>query len=76
MHTMNPTAVTAARLDAALDLIAEVMVLHERPQFAPYLDRLERELEALLANGDVMARARRRIAARAANDNLKPAVAA
>jgi hypothetical protein len=76
MHTMNPTAVTAARIESALDLISEVMVLHERPQFAPYLYRLERELEALLANDDVMARARRRVEGRAANDNRKPAVAA
>lgn len=43
--------------------------MHDRPQFAPYVERLERELEALLANDDVMARARRRVEGRAANDN-------
>jgi hypothetical protein len=76
MHTMNPTAVTAARIESALDIVSEVMVLHERPQFAPYVDRLERELAALQSTNDVMARARRRIAARCANDNRKAEVAA
>lgn len=76
MNTTNPSAVTAARIESALDIVSEVMVLHERPQFAPYVDRLERELAALQSTNDVMARARRRIAARGANDNLKPAVAA
>lgn len=69
MNATNPTAATAARLESALDLIAECIVMHDRPQFAPYVERLERELEALLANDDVMARARRRVESRAANDN-------
>ena len=76
MHTMNPTAVTAARIESALDLISEVMVRHNRPQFAPYVERLEREIAALQSKDDVMARARRRVEGRAANDNRKPAVAA
>jgi hypothetical protein len=76
MHIQSPHAVTAARIESALDLISEVMVRHDRPQFAPYLYRLERELSALQSEGDVMARARRRVEARAANDNAKPAVAA
>ena len=69
MTTLNAPAVTAERLDTALDLIAECMVLHNRPQFAPYVERLEREIAALQSKDDVMARARRRHAARAANDN-------
>jgi hypothetical protein len=73
-------AVSIERLDAALDLIAEVMVLHDRPQFAPYVERLEREVAALHSKDDVMARARRRLEGRmataVANDNAKPAVAA
>jgi carbamoylphosphate synthase large subunit len=76
MQSQNPTAVTAARIESALDLISEVMVRHDRPQFAPYLDRLERELAAMQSEGDVMARARRRVEARAANDNAKTEVAA
>jgi hypothetical protein len=76
MNTTNPSAVTAARIESALDLISEVMVLHERPQFAPYVERLERELASLQSKDDVMARARRRVAMRGANDNAKPAVAA
>jgi hypothetical protein len=76
MNTTNPPAVTAARIESALDIVSEVMVLHERPQFAPYVDRLERELAALQSTNDVMARARRRIAARGANDNVKIEVAA
>jgi hypothetical protein len=76
MNTTNPSAVTAARIESALDLISEVMVLHERPQFAPYVERLERELASLQSEDDVMARARRRVAMRGANDNRKPAVAA
>ena len=74
-HSLS-AAVTAERIESALDIVSEVMVMHHRPQFAPYLDRLERELEALRANDDVMARARRRLAMRAANDNAKSAVAA
>jgi len=62
-------AVTIERIDAALDLISEVMVSHNRPQFSPYVERLEREIAALQSSNDVMARARQRIAARAANDN-------
>jgi hypothetical protein len=69
MHTLNPSAVSAERIDAALDLIAEVIVLHNRPCFAPYVERLEMELAALQSKDDVMARARRRLAMRAANDN-------
>jgi hypothetical protein len=76
MNVMNPSAVSAGRIDAALDLLAEVMVLHNRPQFAPYVERLERELTALKSEDDVMARARRRHAARAANDNTNREVAA
>lgn len=71
MTTMNAPAVTAERLDAAIDLISEVMVRHNRPCFAPYVERLERELAALRSSDDVMARARRRLAARGANDNSK-----
>jgi hypothetical protein len=69
MHTGNPAAVTAARIESALDLISEVVILHNRPQFAPYLDRLELELAAMQSEDDVMARARRRIASRGAHDN-------
>lgn len=72
MHTQNPPAI-AERLEAAIDLISEVMVLHNRPQFAPYVERLEREISALQSNDDVMARARRRLATRGANDNSKTA---
>lgn len=69
MITPNPL-VTAARLESALDLIAECIVTHDRPQFAPYVERLERELAALQSSNDVMARARRRVEGRlAANDN-------
>jgi hypothetical protein len=76
MNTTNPSAVTAARIDSALDIVSEVMVLHNRTQFAPYLDRLERELAAIQSKDDVMARARRRVEVRAANDNGKTEVAA
>ncbi|WP_445222122.1 hypothetical protein ACKWRH_20830 [Bradyrhizobium sp. Pa8] len=69
MYIQNPLAVTVERIDAAIDLISEVMVRHDRPQFAPYVERLERELTLLQSKGDVMARARRRLATRAANDN-------
>jgi hypothetical protein len=76
MSTTSPSAVTAERLDAAIDLVSEVMVRHNRPQFAPYVERLERELVALQSEDDVMARARRRVVMRAGNDNRKPSVAA
>lgn len=76
MHTQNPPAVTAARIESALDLISEVMVLHNRPRFAPYLDRLEQELAAIESKDGAMARARRRLAARGANDNTAKQVAA
>lgn len=71
MTTMNAPAVTAERLDDAIDLISEVMVRHNRPCFAPYVERLERELAALRSSDDVMARARRRLEGRGANDNTK-----
>jgi hypothetical protein len=71
MHTTNPTAVTAARIESALDLISEVMLLHERPQFAPYLDRLEHELSTLQSKNDALARARRRLDRPRANDNAQ-----
>lgn len=80
MHTTNPSAVTAERIDAAIDLISEVMIRHHRPQFAPYVERLERELATLQSKDDVMARARRRLEGRvalsASNDNRKREVAA
>ncbi|MGY4313123.1 hypothetical protein [Bradyrhizobium sp. JR3.5] len=69
MNDTSASAVTAERLNAALDLISEVMVIHGRPQFAPYVERLERELALLQASDDVMARARRRLEQRCANDN-------
>ncbi len=59
-----PDIITIERLEAALDLVAEVMVMHDRPQFAPYIERLEREIAALRSTDDVMARARRRLAER------------
>ena len=58
MHTTNPTAVTAARIESALDLISEVMLLHERPQFAPYLDRLEQTTPWLGRDADSIGRPR------------------
>ncbi|MCD9260100.1 hypothetical protein, partial [Bradyrhizobium japonicum] len=64
------------RICEASSLIAEVMVLHDRPGFAPYVERLERELAAMQSKDDVMTRARRRLAARGANDNGKSKVAA
>ena len=76
MTTLNAPAVIAERLNAALDIVAEVMVLHDRPGFAPYVERLERELAALRSSDDVMARARRRLAARGANDNSKSGIQA
>ena len=72
MHTTNPSAVTAARIESALDLISEVMLLHERPQFSPYLDRLEHELFTLQSKNDALARARRRLdRPPAGNDNAQ-----
>ncbi|MBR0937293.1 hypothetical protein [Bradyrhizobium jicamae] len=56
-----PNPVTIERLEAALDLVSEVMVLHDRSQFEPYVERLEREIAALRSKDDVMARARRRL---------------
>ncbi|MDN4982366.1 hypothetical protein QY049_03900 [Bradyrhizobium sp. WYCCWR 13022] len=56
--------VTIQRLEAALDLISECMVMHNRPQFGPYVERLEREIAALRSTDDVMERARRRLAKR------------
>lgn len=52
---------TIKRLEAALDVVAECMVMHDRPQFAPYVERLEREIAALRSKDDVMERARRRL---------------
>ena len=76
MISLNPSAVSAERIDAAIDLVSEVMVLPNRPQFAPYVERLERELAAMQSEDDAMTRARRRLAMRAANDNTLQAVAA
>jgi hypothetical protein len=81
MHIPNASAVTAERLDAAIDLVSEVIVRHNRPQFAPYVERLEQELAALQLKDDVMARARRRLEGRrqsapVANDNSKSGTAA
>lgn len=70
MNATNPSAITAARLESALDIVSEVMLLHDRPQFAPYLDRLELELSNIQQSNDALSRARRRLA-RAANDNIR-----
>ena len=50
----------------AIAVISEVIVLHG-PQYAPWLDRLERELEELQRKRgeDPLSRARRHLAARA-----------
>lgn len=74
MHAINPPSVMEGRINDAIDLISEVMVLHNRPQFAPYVERLERELAAMRDTNDVMTRARLRLEQRRiANDNSKPA---
>lgn len=57
--------ITEERLLDAIALVSEVIVLHG-PVYAPILDRLERELEALRSGNDAVARARRHLAAAAA----------
>jgi len=69
MNATNPSAITAARLESALDIVAEVMLTHDRPAFEPYLDRLERELSVLKSSNTALARARARLG-RAANNNI------
>lgn len=70
MNATTPSAITAARLESALDIVAEVMLTHDRPQFEPYLDRLEQELATLQTSNTALARARARLG-RAANDNAR-----
>jgi hypothetical protein len=69
MNVTSPSAIMAARIESALDLVSEVMLLHERPQFEPYLNRLEQELATLQTSNTALARARARLG-RAANDNV------
>ena len=60
------TVFTEEWLHNAIAVISEVIVLHG-PQYAPWLDRLERELEELQRKRgeDPLSRARRHLAARA-----------
>jgi hypothetical protein len=53
--------ITRKRIEAAMDKIAYYMVEHDRPQFAPIYERLERELEALDKQDATVARARQRL---------------
>lgn len=50
--------VTLERLEAALALVSYA-ILEDGAIYAPYLDRLEREIAALRSRDDVMSRARR-----------------
>lgn len=49
--------ITIERLDAAILYLAECVLAHG-PEFVPFLDKLERERERLVAAGDPVARAR------------------
>jgi hypothetical protein len=55
--------VTIERLEAALVIVARAVVL-DGPIYAPLFDRLEREIAALRAADDAVARAQRYLAAR------------
>jgi hypothetical protein len=59
-------AITAARLEAALAIVARAIVL-DGPVYAPIFERLEREIAALRAEDDVVARAQRYLEAYAAD---------
>lgn len=71
MNVTEPSAITAARLESALDIVAEVMLLHDRPAFEPYLDRLEQELATLQTSNTALSRARARLSRAAANENAR-----
>ncbi|CAM5404131.1 hypothetical protein AFEL58S_02082 [Afipia felis] len=55
---MKREPITLERLKRAQNLIARLIV-RDGPVYAPYLDRLDREIEAMTAKTDVVARARR-----------------
>lgn len=50
--------ITLERLERALALVSW-MILEDGPAMAPYLERLEREIEQVRRQNDVVARARR-----------------
>lgn len=64
--------ITEERLLNAIALASEVIILHGI-KYAPLLDRLEQELEALKRYDDPLARARRHLARRAAGSPQLPA---
>lgn len=66
MATRREKPVTVARIDRALDTLAEFMVSHGADGRAclPLYQKLEREAERLRAEDDAMARVRARIAGR------------
>lgn len=64
--------VTLERLEAALALVSYA-ILEDGDVYAPYLNRLEREIAALRARDDVVARARRYLEAKATPKLQAPA---
>jgi hypothetical protein len=57
--------VTIARLEAALALVS-YMILRDGDVYAPYFNRIEREIASLRANEDTISRAKRYLEAHAA----------
>lgn len=55
---MKREPITLERLQRAQALIAR-LILRDGPVYAPYLDRLDREIDALKSKDDIVARARR-----------------
>lgn len=55
---MRREPITLERLQRAQALIAKVIV-RDGPVYAPYLERLDREIAALQSKDDIVARARR-----------------
>jgi hypothetical protein len=56
---MTSTAITIERLDRAIAITADAMVLHELRELGPTLKRLEAERDKLVSEGDPLEYAKR-----------------
>jgi hypothetical protein len=61
-----PLAITIERLEGAITVTMQAMVLHNLRELSPILKRLEAERDRVLTDGDPIEHARRVLAARAA----------
>lgn len=58
MSDQSDREVMVARLESAIQVVARVIVTHKAPEYAPLLDRLEKELAYYREARDPISRAR------------------